>query len=196
MNNHEIYPQYPYPPEVQQGGYPHDERMYEYVNNVEQYGSIIKDLTDTETLLDNFELRLLGKKRNPDGKVVDDDAREVLIHKKRVAREFVDILKSVVNRHNDFSYYSEKEGYAIINGANYTINRWLMLQAEDVPLRYRSKISFEAMSLISASIHKAIDGRMLRWTKGTFTEGRNINERPQERRSMMDYIFPWTKKAR
>lgn len=176
-------------------GYQPNPQDYEYINNVEQYGSIIKDLTDTEKILDEFELRLLGKKRDESGKILDDEYRDVMIQKHRVAREFVDILRSVVNRHNDFSYYEENEGFAIINGANTTLNRWLMLQAEDVPLRYRSKISFEAMSLISASVHKAINGRMLVWTKGTFNEGRNFSEQPNQKKSVMDYIFPWGKKS-
>ena len=178
------------------GGMPQQPTQeYEFTDSIERYGYIIKDLTDTEKIVDAFELRLLGKKLTPEGKIIKDETQDPKITKPSVAREFVDIVRAVVNRHNDFSYYDEKEAYMVIFGANYTMNRWLMMQADDIPLRYRSKIAFEGMSLISASLHKAMNGRMLVWTKGTFSEGRNMNPNgAQEKSGLMDYIFPWMKR--
>ena len=63
-----------------------------------------------------------------------------------------------------------------------------MFQGEEVPLRYRSKITFEALSLITASLHKAIEGKMLKWSKGSFSEGRNFSDGPDSRKSVLDYI--------
>jgi hypothetical protein len=170
------------------------ERRTDYqFDMTEQYGSIIKELTDTEKLLADYELRLRGKMRDASGKIVDDNRGEPRINSDRAARDFVDIIRGVVNRHNDFSFYSENDAIAITNGANYTINRWLMLQAAEVPLRYRSKISFEAMALIFASVHKATEGKILKWTKGAFSEDMNRQGDARQKHSVMDYI-PFLKK--
>lgn len=175
---------------------PNDRNKYEYVDNIEQYGSIIKDLTDTEKILEDYELRLRGKVRKKDGSVHKDPNLNPYIKTDQAARDFVDFIRSVVNRHNDFSFYDEKEADKILMGANYEINRWLMLHGDVVPLRYRSKISFEAMAHINSSTHKAINGRMLTWTKGSFSEGRSMHEggSPHNKKSILNYIFPFMKK--
>lgn len=167
---------------------PNYEGDYEYQDMSQAYGSIIKDLTDTDAILEKFELRLRGKKIEQ-GKVVDDSKATAYITTDQAARDFVDIIRSQVNRHNDFSYYEKNEINPIILGANYTITRWLMLQGKQVPTRYRQKIAFEAMGLINSSLHKALNGRMLTWTKGSFQEGRNITEQPQKK-GIWEYIFP------
>lgn len=168
---------------------------YEKIDAVQGYGSIIKDLTDTQDILDQFEMRVRGKKRLQNGDIVDDKDLGAYIKTDKAAREFMSIIRSTVNRHNDFSYYNEEDAYSIIDGANEIICHWLMLQGEDVPTRYRRKLSFEAMSLISASMHKALEGKMLVWTKGTFREGVNINQNPNDKgNSVWNYIWPFGKK--
>lgn len=159
----------------------------------EKYGSIIKDLTDTDLILKRFEARLRGKIVKDNGDIVIDPSQIAYVRTDQAARDFVDIIRSIVNRHNDFSFYTENEAYAIVEGAAATINRWLMLQGADIPTRYRAKIAFEGMALISASLHKAMNGRILVWTKGTFKEGMNITQSPQKK-SVWDYIIPWRKK--
>ena len=57
-------------------------------------------------------------------------------------KEFADMVRGFVNRHNDFSYYNDVEINDYMMGSITVINRWLMLQGSDVPLRYREKISF------------------------------------------------------
>lgn len=169
---------------------------YEYQDLPESYGSIIKELTSTDKIVEDFELRLRGKVMNKDGTVKDDPAQEAYIKSDRAARDFVNIIRSHVNLHVDFSYFEAKEIQTRIWGANINITRWLMLQGSDVPTRYRAKIAFEAMNLIDASYHKAQDGKMLKWTKGSFREGRNMNEMPGKNKGIWDYIFPFGKKAR
>lgn len=173
--NPEQYPPYP------AGMQPQDIRQ-DYLETVDQYGSIIKDLTDTDKILDEFELRLRAKKRNATGEIEEIKDAESYIQTDQAARDYVNLLRSIVNRHNDFSFYEMPEGYSLITGANYQINRWLLLQGKDIPTRYRCKISFEGMALISASIHKAMEGRMLRWTKGTFGENRNFIDNPGQQK--------------
>lgn len=168
---------------------------YDYSRDIiPSYGSIIKDLTDTKDMLDLYELRLRGKKKDASGKIVFDEGGTERVKTDRAARDFVDIIRGVVNRHNDFSYYDEKDSNAIIMGANYTICRWLMFQGDEVPLRYRYKISFEAMSMIFSSTHKAIGGKMLLWTKGTFNEGMNHSGESNQKKGIMDYIFPFRRR--
>lgn len=167
---------------------------YQFRDATEQYGSIIKDLTDTEKILLDFELSIQGKYINKDGDIVLRPNIEPYIKNENSAREFVDIIRSFVNRHNDFSFYSENEIYDYIQGANVIISRWLMFQSSDVPLRYRQKIAFQGMALINASLHKASGGKMLVWTKGTFREGLNISADPQQKkRGLLSYVFPWAK---
>jgi len=175
-------PQYESQYSVPGGVYPPQDLRQDYLETVEQYGSIIKDLTDTEKLLEDFELRLRAKRKSATGEVEVIPYSEAYIKTDQAARDYVNLLRSIVNRHNDFSFYELKEGYALIDGANYQINRWLLLQGEDIPTRYRCKISFEGMALISASMHKAMEGRMLRWTKGTFGENRNFVDNPNQQK--------------
>lgn len=156
---------------------------------IDTYGSIIKDLTDTDKIMEDFELRLRGKKKSISGEIVDDPKARVYIKTDEAARDFVNIVKSIVNRHTDFSYYEEKEAYSIIEGAAVVIPEWLMNQGEIVPKGYRQKIGFEAMSYIKASCHKALNGRMLTWTKGAITEQNQLQPKP-EKRSIWDFVMP------
>ena len=168
---------------------------YEFRDMSEAYGSIIKELTDTEAILDSFELRLRGKIRDQNGDVKElEGAEEPYVRTDRAAREFVDIIRSIVNRHTDFSYYELADAYSIIEGANNILNRWLLLQGGDVPTRYRGKISFEALALIKASLHKATNGRMLTWTKGSFNERRS-GENTEQKKSIWDYVWGGRKKG-
>ena len=176
--------------------YPQDNRRQEYLETVNDYGSIIKDLTETDILLETFELRLRGKTKNDKGEVTTIPGAECYIKTDQAARDYVNLIRSVVNRHNDFSYYEASEGYSLIAGANYQINRWLMLQGDVIPTRYRSKISFEAMALISASVHKAMEGRILRWTKGTFGENRQYNDNAQQKTGLIGSIVNMFSKRR
>jgi len=148
----------------------------------EQYGSIIKDLTDTDLILETFELRLMGRFKDKDGKIKPIKGVEPYIKNESAAKEFADMVRGFVNRHNDFSYYNDVEINDYMMGSITVINRWLMLQGSDVPLRYREKISFQALCLINASLHKANGGKMLVWTKGTFREGLNISADPRQKK--------------
>lgn len=167
---------------------------YQFRDATEQYGSIIKDLTDTEKILLDFELSIQGKYIDNEGNITKRPNVTPYIENENTAREFVDLVRSFVNRHNDFSYYSENEINDYIQGANVIISRWLMFQSSEVPLRYRQKIAFQGMALINASLHKANGGKMLVWTKGTFREGLNISADPQQKkRGLLSYVFPWAK---
>ena len=168
---------------------------YDY-DTIEAYGGIIKDLTDTEKILDDYELKLRGKKRKEDGSIIVDKSQRAMVKTDMAARDLVNLARSVVNRHNDFSYFELKESQAVLHGFVRTVNRWLMFQCDEVPLGYRQKISFELTSFVFASLHKATDGRMLKWTKGTFREGTNITDRPERKKSLMDYIPGFGKKGR
>ena len=160
---------------------------------IETYGGIIKDLTDTDKLLEDFELRLRGKKKDETGKIVKDESATAYIKTDQAARDFVNLIRGVVNRHTDFSYYSSNEAAEIIHGACTIIPEWLMYQRDNVPKDYRLKIGFEAMSFIKASCCKAEDGRMLKWSKGAISENSQFNPTKQENKGFMDYIFPFKK---
>lgn len=185
-------------PQYNQDYYPGEQQQedgdYEYGDLPQSYGSIIKELTDTAKIVDDFELRLRGKTRDKKGEVVDDPRQEAYIKSDKVARDFTNILRSHVNLHVDFSYFDAKEVASRTNGAILNITRWLMLQGDDIPQRYRHKISHEALNLIDASYHKALEGKMLKWTKGSFREGRNVNEMQGNNKGFMDYIFPFARK--
>lgn len=138
-------------------------------DQIESYGSIIKDLTDTEELLKNYELRLIGKKEDDDGKIVDD--KEPIIKNPDRAKEFVDMIRSVANQNTHFTWFDKNDILNTLNAFNYTMNRWLMFQADAIPLRYRGKLSHEAMNIAKASLHKAKDRTLLGWSKGSIKEG-------------------------
>ena len=191
MNEDIIHPQYNPNDPLR---YSVDDPRYESKDMPEKYGSIIKDLTDTDDMLRKFEARLRGKIVKDNGDIDIDSSQTAYIKTDQAARDYIDLIRSIVNRHNDFSYYEPNEAFAIVEGAAATLNRWLMLQGKDVPTRYRAKIAFEGMALISASLHKAMNGRILVWTKGTFKEGMNISQSPQKK-SVWDYIIPWRKKS-
>lgn len=160
---------------------------------IDTYGSIIKDLTDTDKIMEAFELRLRGKKKALNGQIVDDPSGTAYIKDDKAARDFVNIVRSIVNRHTDFSFYDEKEAYGVIDGASTIIPEWLMMAGETVPKDYRIKIGFEAMSYIKASCHKAMNGRMLTWTKGAISEQNSLTPQ-QPKKSIWDWITPGRKK--
>jgi len=178
------------PQQIPQG----NAQEYGQQDTIQNYGSIIKDLTETDEMLNMYELKLRGKKKDASGNIIEDTCGEQRMKTDRAARDFVDLLRSIVNRHNDFSYYDAKTAYALLGHLNYTICRWLMFQGEEVPLRYRFKISTEAMNMANASVFKAVDGKMLHWTKGTFSEGMQRQD-GGEKRGIMDMIFNRRKKT-
>jgi len=148
-------------------------------DQIESYGSIIKDLTDTEELLRKYELRLIGKKENEEGDIEDD--KEPIIKNPDKAKEFVDMIRSVANQNTHFTWFDKNDILNTLNAFNYTMNRWLMFQAEDIPLRYRGKLSHEAMNLAKASLHKSKDSVMLKWSKGSISEGQQISRQPEKK---------------
>jgi hypothetical protein len=148
-------------------------------DQIESYGSIIKDLTDTNELLDRYELRLIGKKLNEEGDIVKD--KEPIIKNPDKAKEFVDMIRSVANQNTHFTWFDKGDILNTLNAFNYTVNRWLMFQGEDIPLRYRGKLSHESMNIIKASLHKAKDRTLLGWSKGSIKEGQQITQNPQKK---------------
>jgi len=182
-------------PQYNRPNYPYgvEPRYEEAIDSAERYGSIIKDLIATEVILEKYELQLRGKKKDSEGKIMDDPTAEPYIKTDRAAREYVNLLKSMVNTHNDMTYYEPDEAGDIMDGAIRLIPWWLMLQGDDIPTRYRRKIGWEGLSLINASLHKAINGRMLVFLKGSFREGTSYNMNP-DKKSALDYIMPWRKK--
>jgi hypothetical protein len=164
----------------------------EYRDNIEAYGSIIKDLTDTEKLLEKFRLEVLGYELQLDGKAkrvrdinIDEDAMY----------DFINIVKSVVNQNTHFSRYEDGTVQNSLKAANYYINRHLMMQGSKIPLRYRAKISYEAMNLIQASLYKAHKGNILIWTKGTFGE-QSSYQNTNEKKGGLTWLLPWKKQRR
>jgi len=157
---------------------------------IQTYGGIIKDLTDTEGLLKNYELKLQGKVLNTrTNKIEEIDGLSIKIQRGK-AIEFVDMLRSIVNQNTHFSNFNEAIIYNLLASANYSINRWLMFQGTSIPLRYRPKISFEAMNMIIASLFKSNNGTILDWTKGTFDEREHSNGGRREDKG--NIFMPWT----
>lgn len=172
--------------------------LYEPKDVIEQYGSVVKEIFDTEKLLRAYYASLRGRKIDEQEKEVLDEDAEVYIKTERAAKEFIQLVKSKVNKHIDFSYFTENEANDRIIGSIKEINRWLMLQGEEVPLRYRSKIAAEAMALIDASYHKSTNGRMLLWTKSTISlqEGLNITHNPEQHKGgWLSNIWPFGRKS-
>jgi hypothetical protein len=147
-------------------------------DKIDEYGGIIKDLTDTDKLLHALELRLLGKKEELDGTIVD--VRKTGIHQDSV-HEYINLLRSIVNQNTHFTNFKEDRVINTLKAANYYINRWLMLQGDKFPRRLRASISFESMNLIQSSLFKANDATILKWTKGSFKEGISMNPDSQGR---------------
>lgn len=143
-------------------------------NLLREYGSIIKDLTDTDDMLLKFELRLLGKGENKDGEIITIRKPYMTAEK---ARDLIDQIRSIVNQNTHFTKFDKHNVEAILTIAASEIPRWLMRQGNDVPRKHRSTINFIAFNLIIESLYKANDGTILRWTKGSFREGIMQNER-------------------
>jgi len=165
----------------------------EYVRDpdlTDRFGSIIKDLTDTEMFLREYELRLMGKKENERGDIVDDGNVVPIIKSEKTAREFVDMIRSVANQNTHFTGFESGDVYNSLNALNYTMNRWLMFQAGNVPLRYRQKLSLEAMNIAKASLHKAKKHLILTWSKGNIREGQQITHSDGEKKGFMNFLFP------
>jgi len=160
---------------------------------IKEYGSIIKDLTDTDKLMEAFELRLRAKVKDENGKIVEDKNGIAYVKTDKAAREFVDFMRSVVNRHTDFSYYDSKDSEAIVKGFAQEMAWWLAARGKDIPLHYRGKILIEAGAYMFASLRKAENGTMLKWSKGAISESSAFNQRPEKPKGMLDYLMPWRK---
>jgi len=174
-------PQYQYPPMQQ---YPQDQ--------IEQYGSIIKDLTDTEKLLDQLRMTILGLQM-VDGKEVKT-RKEVRIDEDAV-HEFLNLVRGVVNQNTHFSRYDDATVESILKALNYHTNRFLMLQGARIPIRYRANIATQAMALCTGSLYKAKEGNILRWTKGSFMESKTANDSfASEKKGFLSFLFPGKKK--
>ena len=175
---------------VDVGGYQQElpPQMDRDFDEIENYGSIIKDLTDTEKFLQKYELRLVGKKLDDNGNAVDDVGIKPRVKDERIAREFVEMIRSVANQNTHFSGFEKEDIYNSLNSLNYTMNRWLMFQGENIPLRYRGKLSMEAMNIAKASLHKANKALLLKWSKGSITEGQQITAHPSEKRNFLDFF--------
>ena len=186
-----MQPQYPQDINYYQPGIPQNAPPeYQNIDQIESYGSIIKDLTDTDKLLEDYELRLLGKKKE-DNRIVKDHTVTPRIKDEQTAKDFIEIIRSIANQNTHFSGFEEAEIYKSLMALNYTMNRWMMFQREKIPRLYRQKISLEAMNIAKASLMKANKGLILQWSKGNIKEGQNINYNPNERkRGMLDFIFP------
>ena len=94
----------------------------------------------------------------------------------------------------DFSYYDSKEVEDMTAGAASIIPEWLMYQGDVVPKGYRFKIGFEAMAYVKASLCKAQDGRMLKWSKGAISETSNMSPPKEDKKGILDYIIPFRNK--
>lgn len=158
-------------------------------DQIASYGSIIKDLMDTNKDMEDFELRLLAKERNDDGKIMSIKGLEPIMDES-TAKDFINKIKSVVNKNTHFSKFNEKTVTNVLMLMNYDLNRYLMFQGKRVPLRHRIGVSIEAMNMINASLHKAMEGAILRWSKGQINEGINTSYQPPQRKGIFQYLFP------
>ena len=187
-------PQYYLPPEALQPPQqdPYVEPQYDRdFDQVERYGSIIKDLTDTEKYLEEYELRLIGKTRDKDGKVIVDPLSKAIIKDEQSARDFIELIRSVANQNTHYSGFDEKDVITSLMALNHTINRWMMFQHEKIPRLYRQKLAIEAMNIAKASLLKANKALILQWSKGNIKEGQNFNYNPnQEKQGMFSWLFP------
>lgn len=150
-------------------------------DQIDQYGSIIKDLTAVDELLNRYELRLLGKKENDMGEVVTDENLKPMITDEQAAKEFVEMIRSVANQNTHFTGFEQGDILNSLNALNYTMNRWLMFQGEKIPKMYRQKLSLEAMNIAKASLHKAKRHLILSWSKGNIKEGQQVNYNPNQK---------------
>lgn len=164
----------------------------ERFDQVESYGGIIKELVSPSAIMLDFEMRLIGKERDKSGNYVLNPKLKPKIVDEGVAREYVDLIRSVVNDNINFCKISENEAYGMLMGLNYTINRWMMFQAGSIPCYYRQKISFEGMALASESIHKAMNGHVSIWSKGSFKDQQTPNA--NQGKGILDYVFPFRKR--
>ena len=176
--------------EVPDNGLPYDQRYQPSAQDmVEKYGGVIRDLTDTESMLLAYEWKLQGKRLNKTTQLVEDIVGLNKSMDEAKAIEFVDLIRSIVNQNTHFTNFNETIINNLQASSNYTINRWLMFQGEKVPLRYRGKISFEAMNMITESLYKSLGGTILDWTKGSFTVGEREGANQGKQPSM---FMPWT----
>lgn len=157
---------------------------------IQHYGSIIKDLTDTETLLYKFELRLLGKGIDEQGNIIK--LREPMMDEEKV-RDFVDQVKSIVNQNTHFTRFNDKKMDAILQNAGSHIPRWMMQQGSAVPQKNRGAINFMALNLIIESLHKANEGTILRWSKGGFTDSSTHAPMNERQKGALEKILFWRK---
>lgn len=173
------------PPEEQQYS-----RAYDQIEN---YGSIIKDLTDTEEMLLKWELQLTGKTFDEKGNIVDDERNKPRIKDIQVAKELIALVRSIANQNTHFSGFEDKDVYHSLDALNYSLNRWMMFQGDKIPRLYRQKLSLEAMNICKASLMKANKALILQWSKGNIKEGTTTNYNPNGKKSMFSWLFPGNK---
>lgn len=162
-------------PEMDYDQYMPDQQEWERDDLFREYGSIIKDLTDTTDMLKRFELRLLGYGENLKGEIVP--IRQPMMEPELVS-EFMDMIRSIVNQNTHFSKYDGKNVEALLERAAYEIPAWMMDKGNACPRKKRGAINFMAFNLIYGSLFKANEGTILRWTKGSFRDG--TMGRPQD----------------
>lgn len=167
-------------------------QQMEYVpqDMIEGYGSIIKDLTDSDKLVEDFRMQLLGlRRREEDGKIVR--VRKTLVDADTVS-EITNLMKGIINQNTHFSSFKEDRALNTLGALNYHLNRYLMQCGEKVPLKMRANIATQAMSLAQGSTFKANDATILKWSKGGFSDSA-----PQQRAggglNPLNWILPGRK---
>lgn len=148
---------------------PQADYTQEYVPQdlVEGYGSIIRDLTDSEKLIEDFKMQLLGLRKRDDGKIVR--TRKTMVDAD-TATEITNLMKGIINQNTHFSSFDENRAINTLSALNYHLNRYLLQCGERIPLRMRANIATQAMALAQGSTFKANDGTILRWSKGGFSD--------------------------
>jgi len=158
------------------------------VDQIKSYGGIISDLTDVEKVIEEFELRLQGKKRDKNGKIEDIQGALYKLHE-ATAAHLSSMLRGISNQNTHFTKYDSQIIYEILWSLNYRSQYWMMMQGDKIPVHLRGKIGFEMMCIAKASLYKANEGVILRWTKGSFGEQFNMGNRGMDGpKSWTDYL--------
>ena len=155
-------------------------------DQIESYGGIIRDLTDVKKLIDEFELKLQGKKL--EGNKIVEVKDPVYKLSEFTATQLGSLLRSIANQNTHFTLFEPANVRNTLVNFNYTINLLMLRQGDKIPLGVRQKISFEMICIAQASLQKAASATILKWTKGSFNEGVNRSDVPLVRRSWTDYI--------
>lgn len=160
--------------EIQPEPNQHDRRFGQ--DMIQDYGKVIESLTTSDPVLLDFELRLQGLERDiKTNKVAEIEGAEYKLSKSTAAH-LVSMLRGISNQNTHFTKYGGNDSYEILFALNYRSQYWMMMQGEKIPVHLRGKIGFEMMCIAKASLSKANEGVILRWTKGSF--GENYNASP------------------